>query len=773
MSKHQDLEGKFNGSTDFLGVLSLGGVILSSVLLFTPAKAMGYIGVGSGLGSFAASVVARKKHLETAKSHIDSLVNHQRKELNLQNDLLLVKDNEIAVLRGSISKGFTQIETLKQSLQQSTEQGTKLQNQIDCLTVQNQSQKQLIEQVTGELDRLIDLARTAVEESLDEWNARLNSLVSSKRERYPKLSERLNELLQEGESQLCDYAVKLAETPRKWDSLADLLSLFYCLNDDLQHTKTTAIQAIAKLSIQEKELEIREVDEILEEWQSAKLVPLEKVKELIAKYEAMLQEFRVDIHQRFEGVMNVKTQLESGMSEDEEFFLRLRMQIQRLEETVATLQAKLNEAHQIRLFDDVGWKSEVANKVLDHFQLNEIVCDACPFPIREMGGELEFYITPRTRIGMNLVASDIEKVGDSLQIQLGTKIKVAIDGKNIRVRIPFENREVKKISPEDVLNRPVSVWVVYLGSEYHTVIFAATQSGKTSLADELDAMQYVQLGGLVEFRAITLKNDGNRDEEKKQRFVKPEFMPSNREYMQALGDIHEAIEQRNQILGVNPDYRFPRLIFQLDEYGEYFRLGQEDEKKAGKEAIISLLQRGAGLSSETGKGISLTLIAQNPYVSLLGLNKPDFANACIVIVGEKNIRLFIESDPANHGLDEEDLWRLKGELKIFKEASRIASEKAAREAEKSGVDVALAIRKCPENYYSLIIPSKGGLPPVIVYNPKPGKFTNGLMKAEKVIEKPTCPDCSTPSERRKGNSERYYCDNRECKRQTFTWKGLA
>jgi hypothetical protein len=65
-----------------------------------------------------------------------------------------------------------------------------------------------------------------------------------------------------------------------------------------------------------------------------------------------------------------------------------------------------------------------------------------------------------------------------------------------------------------------------------------------------------------------------------------------------------------------------------------------------------------------------------------------------------------------------------GELKMFKEASRIACDKGKQLVEFKGEDAGLAVRKCAENYYSLIVPSKGGLPPVIVYNPKPGEFTN-------------------------------------------------
>lgn len=765
----QDLEAKFNESTDFLSHVSLGGILLSGILLFTPVKSVGYIGIGGGIGTFVASVATKKKCLRVAQEEIDKVGSHQRVELSLRDELLLEKDSEIVALKGDVSKAFNKIKTLNQQL----EQVTKLQEEINAFNNQNQVQKQLVEQITGELDRSISWARTAVEESIDEWNKRLSTLVCTKRETYPKLAQRLAELFDEAESKLAEYGLKLAQTPSKWESLPDLLSLYYCVNDDLANVKTKMIQALARLSTQEKELELQEIAETLDQWQSADLIPRDKVKALVAKYEAMLAEFRLDLNNRFENVCAIASNMEGQLSADEEFFLRLRMQIQRLEDTVATLQAKLNEAHQIKIFDDIGWKSEVANKVLHHFQLNEIVCDACPLPIREVRGDLEFYLTPRTRLGMNLIKADVEKVAESLRIPLGVKyVKVSLDGKNIKIRLPFEDREVKKASPEDVLNRPVSLWGSYLGSEYHRLIFAATQSGKTLLADELNGLQYTQLGGEIEFNAYTLKNDGNRDEGKERRFAPPTFKTST-EYMEALGNIHQAIAYRNSILQVSPNHRFPRQVFQLDEYGEFYRLGTPEEKSVGKEAVISLLQRGAGLSSETGKGISLTLIAQNPYVSQLGLFRPDLANACIIIVGEKNIRLFLDSDPGNHGLDEDDLDRLKSELKIFKEASRIASDKASKEAQGRGEDIGLAVRKCQENYYSLIIPSKGGLPPIIVYNPKPGEFTNGLIKGSESTAKPSCPDCKTTSDRRKGTSERYYCDNKVCKRQTFTWKGLA
>lgn len=412
-SRYGDLEGKFNGETDFLGVLSLGSVVLSGILLFTPVKAVGYIGMGGGLGAFSVSVIARKKHLKVAKQYIDDLVAQQRLVLLKKDDELVEMNGTINHLNGTINGLTTKVKTLETDSKTQGLSLSKAQDKIQSLTVQNQAHQQLIEQVTGELDGLIDLARTAVEESIDEWNARLNSLVSTKRERYPKLTERLNELLQEGESKLCDYALKLAETPKKWDSLADLLSLFYCLNDDLQNIKTKAIQAISRLTLQQKELEIQEIDVLLEEWQSADLIPREKVQGLISKYEAMLQEFRLDLKKRFEGVMNVKGQLEAGMSSDEEFFLRLRMQIQRLEGEVQQLQEKVNHLSKpLEYRPATRADMKTANIFIRYFQQLGIILDRAGIDYKHHESTLWFFTDRNSRL---ILADDLNEHSDKLQ----------------------------------------------------------------------------------------------------------------------------------------------------------------------------------------------------------------------------------------------------------------------------------------------------------------------------------------------------------------------
>jgi hypothetical protein len=76
----------------------------------------------------------------------------------------------------------------------------------------------------------------------------------------------------------------------------------------------------------------------------------------------------------------------------------------------------------------------------------------------------------------------------------------------------------------------------------------------------------------------------------------------------------------------------------------------------------------------------------------------------------------------------------------------------------------------------LIVPSKAGLQPIILYNPVPGQYTNGLVTAKREKEKipiPTCKTCGTTNVQKFGQQgNRYKCLNPDCNTQTFTWKGL-
>jgi predicted RNA-binding Zn-ribbon protein involved in translation (DUF1610 family) len=389
------IESELNRSGDFLDVLSLGGVILSGILLFTPVRAVGYIGIGSGMGAFAASVVTRKKHLQVANRCIDALnIEHKASLLN--------KEDEIAILTSKNAELGDQIKNAQADI----DRLPRLAERIEFLAHQNQLKTQQVEQVTEELDRLISLARTAVEESLDEWETKLSSLVDTKKDQYPKLAERLNALLSEGQGKLADYGLKLAQTPSKWDSLGDLLSLYYCLNDDLANVKTKIIQAIAKLTNQQTQLELQEVESILEEWQTANLVPRASLEHIIKNYQAALNEFRLDFSNRFDATHQFALALEGQTQEDDKFVQGILAKMKELEIKIHSLSKPITYRSATRT------DMRIANIVIGYFERLGIILDRAGSDYRGYEATLEF-IPDRT--GRLVLASELNEHSERLQ----------------------------------------------------------------------------------------------------------------------------------------------------------------------------------------------------------------------------------------------------------------------------------------------------------------------------------------------------------------------
>jgi hypothetical protein len=788
------LQDKMQSAQMLSGAIAIGLAVVGWVGLFQPsslAKTLGLTSLLSGATAYGLTRLTHGVYVDCAYGYVSQVSDRHAVAIGSELAKRQRLEEQIVGVKVDLKQSVQLLDAQRQAktLAENRLQGAikMLQEKLDQLVEENQDLSGALERSAEQIEKLLDaqgqfiagMKATCIE-SLNDWYGRTIDVCASFSKRYPESIHIFQSVQDELETNYTYFSAEITKISTQsglTESVDDLISTLHSIYNHYSLSRTKLIRSVSVFEKRKLQETVAVLEQENEDLNSQDVVPREKLAVLLGNYQQRLKEFQVEYSQHTQQTVQLAEQLEQEVYGQEPIFEQLHRMYEDALRQIAHLEARLQEAMRIRLFDDIGWKSESANRVLLHFSGQQIICDACPLPITERENEIDFYITPRTQLGMRMLESDIEKVAESLKIHLGVKyVKVSLAGKNIRIRLPFKERETEKAAPEDVLSRSTDLWSLYAGSEYHFVIFAATQSGKTSLADELNAMMHKRLDGRIKFKAITLKNDGNRDDEKTVRFIKPKFMPDYGQYMEAICSVHDDLESRNQTLQINPNKTFERESYQWDEYGEFYRLSSEDEKKSGKKAVISLLQTGAGLSSETGMGMSLTLIAQNPYVSTLGLLRPDLANACIIIVGDKNVRLFLNSKVDNHGLDEDDIDRLKHELTIFKEASRKASEKAKRNALEQGIDAAIAIRRCPENYYSLIVPSKAGLQPIILYNPVPGQYTNGLVTAKREKEKipiPTCKTCGTTNVQKFGQQgNRYKCLNPDCNTQTFTWKGL-
>ncbi len=608
-----DLESKFNSATDFLGVLSLGGVVLSGILLITPVKAMGYIGIGSGLGAFTASVVTRKKHLQLAEEHVSQMYSDYEARLHGKEQEIVDLTGLTNDLRVNLRQREVTGETWKTEL-------SKLQEQVEQMTVQNQSKQQNIEKVTAELQSQIEVARTAVQESMEEWKARLDSLVTTKKERYPKLETRLNELLDEGQSKLASYAQKLAQTPDKWDSLGDLLSLYYCLNDDLANVKTKIIQAISKLTNQETQLELQEVSEILEEWQTANLVPRDKFEHIIKNYQAALNEYRLDFSSRFDGVHQFATALEGQTQEDDKFVKGLIAKIQELEGKIQQLSKPQKYLGAIR--SDM----KMANIVIEFFERLGVILDRAGSDYRGYEATLEFN-TDRT--GRIILAKDLNEYSDTLEKLTHSLVKpeFKLDPETglMTLLVRWANKPAantteqakRLVSPlADVVKRLIEG----LSHKPTIRIMGATGEGKGVMARYL--LSQILITNPWYCRLHDPQHGSSEDY-----WGIPKVSRSGSELKKALKDIEAQMISRE----ANNNWNVVTLDI-LDEIDTHL------EKKEKKESFIDLVSRIRHL------GMKLILIGQNPKVGRAGFEWSDMQQMNCIYMGASALDA-IEANP--------------------------------------------------------------------------------------------------------------------------------
>jgi hypothetical protein len=569
--------------------------------LVTPVKSVGYIGIGSGLGVFTASVITRKKSLKVAEEYFSQLSADHQAELTVQKE-------QVISLGEALAESNKKLSLSEASNKERASTISWLESQAKSLTVQNQSQKQLVEDITGELDRLIVLARTAVEELLEEWEIKLSSLIETKKDQYPKLTERLNALLEEGRCKLADYTEKLGQTPSKWDSLGDLLSLYYCLNDDLVNVKTKAIQAIAKLTNQQTQLELQEVEEILQQWQTANLVPRDKLEHIIRNYEAALNEFRVEFSNRFDATHQFALALEGQSQEDDKFVKKLLTKMQELERQIHQLSRPL------RYLNATRSDMVIANIVISYFERLGIILDRAGTDYRGYEASLEF-ITERT--GRLVLASELNEHVERLQPlthvlnQLEFKLDPETGLMTLLVRWAskpaVDNTDLAKrlLTP---LDEVVKKLVGNLSHKPTIRVMGATGEGKGVMVRYL-------LKSILATHSWYCRLHDPQDGSSEDHWGIPKVSKSGGELKQALKDIEKQMIQR-EASGWS--------VVTLDVLDE---IDTHLERKEKKESFIDLISRIRHL------GMKLILIGQNPKVGRAGFEWSDMQQMNCIYMG--------------------------------------------------------------------------------------------------------------------------------------------
>lgn len=740
-------------------VLAGGGFLLSGFLFLSAtfhgtrlAQSISLIGLSVSTGCFVSA---------SRRSHQDEEMGQLRTQLRQQEETLSGKEIQLSTLAFQLSEANQQlkaaqnrptpIDRTSQIIAECQQKLATLQNryraELERVKAEERTQRQLeVDSLRAEMvdsdtrirefeQRFVDRAQATLSEALQRIYDRVTTLINEQLRRlgdpeaedYDRdFAERLSSLSDEADVLHENYVQQIGslatflDADNILDCSDEALSILFHLMDGYTTIKVKVINALKGRIIQSLQATIQA-------YQAAELIPKAQLEQLQQNLRARLQEYDLEAAQHQENAIAVMQEYEAQTQEDERVVRGYIDKLAALEHENYRLKEEIAAAKALKRFHPGSWAwgADIGNSVIDYLMAQNIPCDAIPLDFTPSDTHLTLSLECRTEIGLEMLRKEADKIQKGMEAAKGwADVKLDLEGRIVKVKVQFAKRAIAKVKPESVLKRPLSDWQLYLGSELHWAVFAATQSGKTTLIDELDALLYTLFDGEVEFNAITLKTDGNRDEEKKKRFVLPQFKQDSILYYEAMGEVEEEIESRKKILLVNPQHHYKRSVYQWDEYGEHYRNG--GIREATKRTLISALQVGAGLSSENGKGIQITFVAQNPLVSQLGLNRPDLANCCLIVVGEKNIRLFLGSDSDNHGLDPEDLARLKEELSAYKKASREAVEKIVADSNLTDEEKRLAIAKCPEKYYSLIIPSKGGLKPIVLYNPKPGDFTNPL-----------------------------------------------
>jgi DNA-binding transcriptional MerR regulator len=414
--------------------------------------------------------------------------------------------------------------------------------------------------------------------------------------------------MREAQELIADYGAKLSQTPNRWDSLADLLSLYYCVNDDLGRIRSKTIQAIAKLTNQETQLELQEVSEILEEWQTANLVPRDKLEHIIKNYEAALNEFRIEFSNRFDATHQFAVALEGQSHEDDKFVQGILARMQELEQKIHQLSKPINYPGATRT------DMRIANIVIAYFERLGIILDRAGSDYRGHEATLEF-ITDRT--GRLVLASELNEHSERLQglthVLNRPEFKLDAETGLMTLLVQWAKKPATSTSDQakrllTPLDEVVKKLVDNLSHKPTIRVMGATGEGKGVMVRYF--LKYILANHSWYCRLHDPQHGSSEDH-----WGIPKVSTSGSELKQALKDIE------SQMIHREANGWSVTTLDTLDEIDTHL------EKKEKKESFIDLVSRIRHL------GMKLILIGQNPKVGRAGFEWSDMQQMNCVYMG--------------------------------------------------------------------------------------------------------------------------------------------
>lgn len=595
---HHDIEEKFNSAID-LGVAALGGAIVSGILLLTPVKAVGYIGMGGSVSGFVASVITKKKLAKSATG------------------IVIVKNEQIQKSIDDISKlniEYRALEAKKEKVLELANQALKLQEELKILQESNDEligeksklKEQLQEVIANSTVNLENIKQIVLEAIGERQRALYQALEGlTRRKEYPLPADCVNILKTDIDEIIKRYFSALQEA----FCVEDSCNILHWATDELANVKVRMIKSHQSFRINALISQVTKLEEVNNEWQQAGLVPRSTLEKVKADCIARLKEFHLDAKSQLGEVWGYANELEKQLPEDEKFFERLKTELQNYER-------KLEEASKPHRFVGTTEQAKVGNALIDYYLRSGIVLDAIDWMGTEVGYKLMFhfgrngvYISP-DQLHENDARQQIKVMTSSLSLP---EFKQSERGGHlyleVQQRLPQKRDNVKESQRILLdLDKAIAKIIASLSDKPTIRIMGATGEGKGVMARYL-------LNRILESNNWYTRLHDPQDGSSEDYWGIPKVSRQGTELEKALIGIHDQMIDREA-----NGWKIGTLDI-LDEIDTHL------DKQAKKDNFIDLISRIRHL------GMKLILIGQNPKVGRAGFEWTDMEQMTCIYMG--------------------------------------------------------------------------------------------------------------------------------------------